>query len=314
MIKIDLITGFLGAGKTTFIKKYAKYLMDRGNHICILENDFGAVNVDMMLLQELQGDQCELEMVAGACDRDCHKRRFKTKLISMGMYGYDRVLIEPSGIFDVDEFFDVLYEEPLDRWYEIGNVIAVVDAKLEAELSEASNYLLASEIANAGKIIFSKCQEADLQEIQSSTERLNRALELVGCKRRLGKEIISKSWDELTEKDWAEIADSGYVTENYEKQLQDKEEHYNSVYFLNIRMTEEELRSCVERMMRDKECGSIFRVKGFMKTEKGWIELNATHQNIRIKPIREGQEVLIVIGEELKEDKIKSYISQAEEE
>ena len=125
MIKIDLITGFLGAGKTTFIKKYAKSLMAAGNHICILENDYGAVNVDMMLLQELEGDQCELEMVAGGCDPDCHRRRFKTKLIAMGMCGYDRVLIEPSGIFDVDEFFDVLCEEPLDRWYEIGNVIAI---------------------------------------------------------------------------------------------------------------------------------------------------------------------------------------------
>ena len=51
MVKIDLITGFLGSGKTTFIKKYAKYLMAQGNHIGILENDYGAINVDMMLLR-----------------------------------------------------------------------------------------------------------------------------------------------------------------------------------------------------------------------------------------------------------------------
>ena len=50
MIKIDLITGFLGSGKTTFIKKYASYLLKKGMNIGILENDFGAVNVDMMLL------------------------------------------------------------------------------------------------------------------------------------------------------------------------------------------------------------------------------------------------------------------------
>ena len=53
MVKIDLITGFLGSGKTTFIKKYAKYLMAQGMNIGILENDFGAVNVDMMLLKDL---------------------------------------------------------------------------------------------------------------------------------------------------------------------------------------------------------------------------------------------------------------------
>ena len=55
MIKIDLITGFLGAGKTTFIKKYASYLMKQGKKIGILENDFGAINVDMLLLQDLEG-------------------------------------------------------------------------------------------------------------------------------------------------------------------------------------------------------------------------------------------------------------------
>ena len=47
MVKVDLITGFLGSGKTTFIKKYAAWLMSQGQNIGILENDFGAVNVDM---------------------------------------------------------------------------------------------------------------------------------------------------------------------------------------------------------------------------------------------------------------------------
>ena len=42
MVKIDLITGFLGSGKTTFIKKYAKYLLDKRMNIGILENDFFA--------------------------------------------------------------------------------------------------------------------------------------------------------------------------------------------------------------------------------------------------------------------------------
>ena len=93
MIKIDLITGFLGSGKTTFIKKYASYLLKKGMNIGVLENDFGAVNVDMMLLQDLMGDNCELEMVSGGCDADCHRRRFKTKLIAMGMCGYDRVIV-----------------------------------------------------------------------------------------------------------------------------------------------------------------------------------------------------------------------------
>ena len=136
MIKIDLITGFLGSGKTTFIRKYVKHLTDKGLKIGILENDYGAVNVDAMLLQDILGDKCELEMVAGGCDADCHKRRFKTKLIAMGMQGFDRVLVEPSGVFDMDEFFDTLHEDPLERWYQIGNVITIVDAHLELDYSK----------------------------------------------------------------------------------------------------------------------------------------------------------------------------------
>ena len=60
MIKLDLITGFLGAGKTTFIKKYARYLMSAGEKISIIENDFGAINVDMVLLGGLAGENCNL--------------------------------------------------------------------------------------------------------------------------------------------------------------------------------------------------------------------------------------------------------------
>ena len=65
--KVDLVTGFLGAGKTTFIKKYARYILDKGCKIGVLENDFGAVNVDMLILQELLDENCDLEMVSAAC-------------------------------------------------------------------------------------------------------------------------------------------------------------------------------------------------------------------------------------------------------
>ena len=172
MVKIDLITGFLGSGKTTFLKKYAKRLMEQGQNIGILENDFGAVNVDMMLLQELEGEQCELEMISGGCDPETHRRRFRTKLIAMGMCGYDRVLVEPSGIYDMDEFFDVLHEEPLDQWYEIGNVIAVVDARLEDALSPEAEYLLASQAANAGCMILSKCDTATEEQRRNTIAHL----------------------------------------------------------------------------------------------------------------------------------------------
>ena len=83
MTKIDLITGILGSGKTTFLLRYARELINRGEKIAILENDFGAVNVDMMMLQELKGENCTIEMIVGGGDSGCHKRRFKTQLESV---------------------------------------------------------------------------------------------------------------------------------------------------------------------------------------------------------------------------------------
>ena len=54
MVQVDLITGFLGAGKTTFLRRYAAWWAGQGVKVCVLENDFGAVNVDAMLLQDLE--------------------------------------------------------------------------------------------------------------------------------------------------------------------------------------------------------------------------------------------------------------------
>lgn len=181
MVKIDLITGFLGSGKTDVFEKYAKRLIGAGAEYGILENDFGAVNVDMMLLQELEGEQCELEMISGGCDPETHRRRFRTKLIAMGMCGYDRVLVEPSGIYDMDEFFDVLHEEPLDQWYEIGNVIAVVERA-------AGGRAFAGGGVPAG-VASGKCRLYDFKQVRhgdrGAAAEYNRASEAVAYSARL---------------------------------------------------------------------------------------------------------------------------------
>ena len=178
MTKIDLITGILGAGKTTFLLKYAKRLLSKGQRIAILVNDFGAVNVDMLMLSELSCENCRLEMIAGTADPCCHKRRFKTQLISLGMEHFDRVIVEPSGIFDIDEFFDILHESPLDNWFSIGSVIGIIDSETESTMPEHMEYLFASEASCCGKLAVSKLSSSD--DIKSKTadllEHLNRSL------------------------------------------------------------------------------------------------------------------------------------------
>ena len=303
MVKIDLITGFLGSGKTTFIKKYARYLLDQGLNIGILENDFGAVNVDMMLLKDLEGDHCELEMVSGGCDADCHRRRFKTKLIAMGMCGYDRVIVEPSGIFDMDEFFDILREEPMDQWYEIGSVIAVVDAGLDCRQSEAADYLLASEAAGAGCIVLSKVKNVSAEQTEAVKAHLEQAMKKVGCRRSLFGHIIASDWEQFTEEDYQRLMNCGYEPASYRKT--DAAAAFDSLFFMNLELTAEELKERTARLFEEPGCGHILRVKGFVKAEDGrWLELNATRREHTLAVAPDGQEVLIVIGEQLSKETI----------
>ncbi|MBR3645933.1 MAG: GTPase (G3E family) [Lachnospiraceae bacterium] len=308
MIKVDLITGYLGAGKTTFLKKYAKYFIERGKKVGILENDYGAVNVDMLLLNELRGDKCELEMVAGACDDDCHKRRFKTKLISMGMSGYDRVIIEPSGVFDVDEFFDSLREEPLEHWYEIGNVIAIVDSKTEDNLSDYSQYFLASQVAKAGAIVLSKTRFLKEDEINNKKEMIKRIAINAGVQKKLTPFIMGKNWDDFTTDDWDRLANCSYRGNDLVKKHTVGNSGYSSVYFLDNTNVKVNLTEKIKTLFADDSFGNVFRIKGFFEENNQWHQVNATKEEVLISDIPVGQEVMIVIGEGLNEDKIRNYM------
>lgn len=344
MTKVDLITGFLGSGKTTFIKKYVRYLLDKGERIGIIENDYGAINVDMLLLNKEFGDECGMEMVV-AGDPDCHRRRFKTKLIAMGMErdeqgrAYDRVIVEPSGIYDVDEFFDILYEEPLDRFYEIGNVIAIVDAGLSDELSKESDYLLVSQIAEAGMVVFSKVEEDNFcdnenvtvrdeeaaacgikasmnksaTQIQNVIDHMNRALERFKCGRRYtidAADILVKPWENLTADDFDRIENCGYVSEDHIKLHVAEDNGYCSLFYFHVKMSESELRSMAAGLFTDESYGNIYRIKGFVPANPKpmYVEINATKKQTEITHTDKGQEVIIVIGEGLDNARIEEYI------
>lgn len=348
MITIDLITGFLGSGKTTFIEKYARWLVAKGERVCILENDYGAINIDRVLLQDLLGPNCELEMVVGGDGAEAHQRRFRTKLISMAMLGYTRVLVEPSGIYDVDEFFDTLYEEPLDRWYEVGSVLAIVDARLDPGLSPASRYLLASEAAGAGKIILSKlpvtastaedsaagndagCPDAHPQRamtapvdnIDQHPERaqndvigqtlavLNQAMEEVQCTRRFAypADVLAKPWDQLEDSDFQMLEAAGYRHVSFLKKAVAEEDAYQSLFYMHYETTPEDLKARVLRLLEDPAAGHVLRIKGF----SSGLELNVTKDERHFRPLSvPTEDVIIVIGEALRKDIVTGYFPGA---
>ncbi|MCR4617038.1 MAG: GTPase (G3E family) [Lachnospiraceae bacterium] len=307
MVKIDLITGFLGSGKTTFMIKYAKYLMSKGLRIGILEYDYGAVNVDMLLLNKLRSDKCELEMVAAACDEDCLKRRFRTKLIAMAMSGYDRVIVEPSGVFDMDMFFDTLRDDgTLERMYEIGSVITIVNANLTDNKDKEEDFFLASQAASAGCILLSRVQLSKPESIETTKAHIEKAAEAIMCKIK-GK-YLAKDWDELTESDFEQISNSGFFSNDYMKVIAGSKLEFDSVCFLDLTDDLEGMKSKINTLFADESYGHIIRVKGFVCDKEGGYQLNATRHEILVDLIAIGQGVFIVIGTGLNKDKIRTLM------
>lgn len=339
MIPIDLITGFLGSGKTTFIRKYVEHLLEEGGHPCVLENDYGAINVDTLLLRETFGDRCGVEMVVGGGDPDCHRRRFRTKLIELAMLGYDRVIVEPSGVFDTDEFFDLLYEDPFDRWYEAGSVVSIVDAELPDALSDASEYLLASEAAGAGLIVPSKVQLCKTNPVNNLLRHLNRALAGAGCKRVLTeKDVLAKDWERLTPEDWKRLSTCGYVRADHVKLPVDRDGSYSNLFYFKLSMTPDKLIGITKQLFASPEkYGDVIRVKGFLKKaddlkrinnpektdvlkkadgkkegeeEQNWYEINASRDSIDFHETKIGQEVVILVGEHLNSEAIGALFGE----
>lgn len=318
MPQIDLITGLPGAGKTAFIKKYVKYLTGQGVTAAILESDFGAVNIDMLQLNELIGDKCEVEILDGANGILPYSHRFYTKLSTMAVSGYDRIIVEPFGFYDPDDFFDALSSGPLPQWYSPGSIVNIVDAGMEENLSDEAQYLLVSQTASAGKILLSHCQKTDHPDGKNgdhgAAERilrlLNRSLERFECDRRLSEEdILAKDWDSMTEEDFASIAAAGMIPADYARIPEEMKKGHGTLLYSGIQMEEKELHKKMEKIFRDSACGKVMRVKGFVRTgDHARVQIDATRHEIKIEPTVFVREVLIVSGDELSEEELDKIL------
>ena len=119
--------------------------------------------------------------------------------------------------------------------------------------------------------------------------------------------MIACEWDALTDADFARIMDSGYIPESYVKRHEALDGAYRSLYFLNQPLTADEAREKAQKLLGNPACGNIFRVKGFVN-DGGWLQLNATKKSRSLVPIAQGQEVIIAIGEELNEERIRDIV------
>ena len=299
MVKVDLITGFLGAGKTTFIRRYADYLQRQGNKISIIENEFGGVSVDSIILRD-QG--CDINQIAGGCMCCTGKISFQNMLLDGAARGYDRIVVEPSGIYDVDEFFDVMFTEPVKSCCEIGNIFTIVDARFDDSLSDEAKYLMFSQLLSSGKMIMSKTQLFSEDTIQETLKKINELIAQRGCSRIFSDDVCTKPWDALTDEDFASFEQAGYRISDHEREFMQHGSIFTARVMAGRCENEKDLKERLERLMNDSSLGKILRIKGHIADTSGhWYEVNCSLDGFYIKPAAIKKGLFIVIGQDINE-------------
>ncbi|MBO7711314.1 MAG: GTP-binding protein [Lachnospiraceae bacterium] len=304
-MRVDLITGFLGAGKTTFIKKYVSYLKEKGERFRIIENEFCAWGVDTKLLKDTHDDIRDL---SGYCMCCTGKDKFISMLAEAGQEGYDRVLVEPSGIYDVDEFFSVMNAPVVASCCEIGSVITILDVCPPEENSRESSYLMLTQLLAAGCILISKTLLYDERTKEDTLAFVSRRLSPYLTDGHVPM-VISKDWNELTEEDYLAIQSSGFYKVSHAHLAMDHGSVYDTWMSMAGCTDEEDLTEKIRRMFHDPACGQVLRVKGYAKDREGiWYAVNCTGDVLDVQRSDIKRGLLIVIGQDLNEDALKEIV------
>ena len=300
MTRVDLITGFLGAGKTTFILQYAAWLRDRGTSFAVIENEFGAAGCDGAILKDVGIDVAEL---SGGCICCSLKVDFVYALEKLSGKA-ERIIVEPSGIFSPKDFFEVMNSPLLNGKCEIGFVAAVVDPFSAGNITEAAAELFDAQIRSAGVVLMSMTDTLSSEQHTSFAEKILTYAN--------GAEIALKTtlWKEFTDADFHEISTSGSGRIAGEKKLSDHASLFRSTTLMPKKSFDEaELLEKLHGMMNDTNLGKILRIKGAVKSRQGglfWI--SCTPSRICVKKMKQGEPMVNVIGSGLVREKIRSEL------
>ena len=80
-------------------------------------------------------------------------------------------------------------------------------------------------------------------------------------------------------------------------------------YFMHVAIPQDSIEGLIVNIFGDESCGRIFRIKGSLPIEGGWLKINATREKTETAPVAEGQPVLIVIGDNVSRQRIDEYLT-----
>ena len=169
MTKIDVISGFLGAGKTTLIKKLIKDAL-AGTRVVLIENEFGEIGIDGGFLKEAG---IEIREMNSGCICCSLVGDFGTSLREvMKQYAPERILIEPSGVGKLSDVMKAVQDAAEGSEMELNSAVAVVDAsKCKLYIKNFGEFFV-NQVEYAGTIILTRTDKVSDEKIAECVELL----------------------------------------------------------------------------------------------------------------------------------------------
>ena len=339
--KIDIISGFLGAGKTTLIKKLLKDAF-QGEQVVLIENEFGEIGIDGGFLKEAGIQIREMNSGCICCSLVGDFGASLKEVISK--YHPDRILIEPSGVGKLSDVIKAVQGVEEETGLVLNSYTTVVDAKKCKMYMRNFGEFFNNQVEYAGAIIMSRTDIVDEAKAQASLELLREinakaAIITTPIEKLDGKKLLDvmehpvSLAQELMEEEEV-CPECGHVHEHGEHHHHDHDHeehehhhdhecgcghdhhdhHHHHAYEVFTswgcetikKFTRENLEKMLEALSASDEYGIILRAKGMLPAEDGtWIYFDMVPEETEIRegaPEYTGR--LCVIGSKLKEDKL----------
>ena len=213
MIKVDIFSGFLGAGKTTLIKKLIKEVF-AGQQIVLIENEFGEIGIDGGFLRDAGINITEMNSGCICCSLVGDFGKALKKVADE--YHPDRIIIEPSGVGKLSDVRRAVEDASKEAGLEINALVTVADASKIKMYMKNFGEFYNNQIENAGAVILSRTQKL-------SQEKQLQAAELIREKNPKAV-VITTPWDDIT---GGQILKAIEGTDSLAKELMEEAEHHH---------------------------------------------------------------------------------------
>ena len=215
MTKIDIVSGFLGAGKTTLIKKLLKEALS-DTKVVLIENEFGEIGIDGGFLKEAG---IEIKEMNSGCICCSLVGDFGTSLKEvLNTYAPERILIEPSGVGKLSDVMKAVQDVVSEAEVQLNSAVAVVDAsKCKMYIKNFGEFFI-NQIENAGTIILSRTGKISEDKLATCVAMIREHNEKAT--------IITTPWDELEGKAILEAIEGAKDLEaELMREVMEKREH-----------------------------------------------------------------------------------------